>query len=187
MQAIWMQIENWLKEKAPEMSNALLPGATDKEILAAEKAMGISFPEEVRQSFRIHNGQDGRATPLVGEWQLLTLRNMVSQWKVMKKLVDKGKFADAEVKTVGPVRADWYNVKWIPFAYNGAGDFQCLDLDPPPKGKTGQIVSFWHMREEREKLANSFEDWLQGFADDLKKGKYKLKDGELVLAGRKRR
>lgn len=186
METIWKQIESWLEKNAPEMLNTLLPGATDKEILAAEKAMGIEFPEEVKESYRLHNGQDGRATPLMGEWQLLSLKNMVSQWKVMKKLVDKGKFDDAEVKTVGPVRADWYNLKWIPLAYNGAGDFQCLDLDPPPKGKAGQIISFWHMKDERKELANSYKAWLKGFANDLKKGKYKVKEEGLVLSGSRR-
>jgi cell wall assembly regulator SMI1 len=187
MQASWKRIEAWLKGNAPEILVQLLKGAKDNEISSAEKAMSIKFPADVKASYRIHNGQDGRAAPLMGEWQLLSLKNMVSQWKIMKKLVDDGKFEDAIAKPIGSVRADWYNPKWIPVAYNGAGDFHCLDLDPPPRGHVGQIISFWHMDEKRQMLAKNFSEWLETFANDLEAGKYKFQDGRLELVKKARR
>jgi cell wall assembly regulator SMI1 len=165
----------------------LLRGASEKQILAAEAAMRAVLPEEVKESYRAHNGQGGLSPPLMGEWQLLSLRDIVRQWKIMKKLVDSGAFADNRGKAVGPVRPDWYNLKWVPVAYNGGGDFRCIDLAPPTRGKVGQIISFWHVDDKRERLAPGFRAWLEAFAKDLESGKYEVKDGELSLSTRKRR
>jgi cell wall assembly regulator SMI1 len=183
---LWNRIETWLEENAPDVRGSLLPGATEKAIRAAEKAMGIDFPEDVKESYRVHNGQHELGAPLMGEWQLLSLKDMVRQWKVMKKLVASGAFAENRGRPVGPVRPDWYNLKWIPVAYNGAGDFHCVDLDPPPRGKAGQIVSFWHVDDKRERLATSFRAWVKEFADDLERGNYTVEDGQLKFSPRKR-
>src|SRR2546421_31964 len=145
MQTVWKRIESWLNGNAPEILSDLLPGATGKKLRSTEKILGVEFPDDVKSSYRIHDGQQGQSSPLMGEWQLLSLEDMVSQWKIMKDLVDAGKFDNVTSAPVGPVRADWWNLKWIPIAYNGAGDFYCLDLNPAPKGSIGQIISFWHM------------------------------------------
>lgn len=180
MQIIWRQIESWLQAHVPTILDDLLPGATDKEIQAAEKLFGVQFPDDVKASYSVHNGQQGQAAPLMGDWQLLSLEDIASQWKIMQDLVAAGKFDNVSSTPIGPVRADWWNPKWIPIAYNGAGDLYCLDLDPAPKGNIGQIITFWHMDDKRERIAKSYQAWLQGFADDLDKGKYKVKDGRLV-------
>ncbi len=187
MRPLWSRVDSWLEANAPDMLGSLLPGATDKQIRAAEAALGIDFPEDVKESYGIHNGQNDLGAPLMGEWQLLSLKDMVRQWKIMKKLVASGTFAESQARPVGAVKADWYNLKWIPVAYNGAGDLRCVDLDPPSRGKAGQIVSFWHTDDKRERLAPSFQAWMKEFADDLEHGNYKVEDGQLKYSPRKRR
>jgi len=76
------------------------------------------------------------------------------------------------VRPVGPVRPVWWSEQWIPFAYDGVGDLQCIDLDPPEGGKVGQVVTYWHDRGEREHVADSLNEWLAHLADDLEAGKY---------------
>jgi cell wall assembly regulator SMI1 len=163
MQDIWNRIESWLEVNAPEIHSDLLVGATDEEIFSAEELMDIRFPDDVKVSYRIHNGQLGDSSPLLGEWQLYSLENIKSRWKVLKNLFEAGKL-NAEATPIGPVRAEWWNPKWIPIAHNGAGDLYCLDLVPAAGGQVGQIISFWHMDEKRERLANSFQEWLQKYA-----------------------
>ncbi len=117
----------------------------------------------------------------MGEWQLLPLKYVMSQWDIMKGLHDAGKFMNVKSKPVGPVRDDWWNLRWVPIAHNGAGDLLSLDLEPAPGGHVGQVITFWHMDEKRERLSGDFHSWLQGFAEDLEKGKYKVEDGQLVM------
>ncbi len=181
MEEIWKQIETWLIANILEIRNDLQPGATDAEIRKAEDAMGIKFPDDVRASYRIHNGQLGSAAELLGDWQLLPLEYMVLEWQTLDKVLDSGGFGDNTGTPHGPVRPMWWNPKWIPVAHNGAGDYRCLDLDPPAKGKVGQIIAYWHTMDTREKLAPSFRAWLQRFAKDLESGRYTVEDGILVL------
>ncbi|SRR5258708_25640677 len=187
MQTTWKRIESWLAANAPKILNDLLPGATDEQFRSAEKLLGVEFPDDVKTSYNIHNGQQGLTAPLIGEWQLLSLKDIVSQWEIMKDLFDAGKFNNVTSTPIGPIKTDWWNVKWIPVAYNGAGDLYCLDLDPALGGDVGQIISFWHMEDRRERLAKNFQEWLQGFADDLEDGKYKLEKGRLVISKKKGR
>ena len=55
--ATWQRIETWLVQNAPQIMQGLAPGATEEEIAAAEKIPGVALPEEVRDSYRIHDGQ----------------------------------------------------------------------------------------------------------------------------------
>jgi len=178
MEEIWKRIEAWLDTHAPEMRDDLLLGATPEEIKTAEESMHIKLPSDVKDSYLIHNGQNTIGAYLIGDWQLLPLKDMLRQWENLRKSSNES--ADVKGEPHGPVRDDWWNPKWIPFAYDGAGDFYCVDLDPPSEGTVGQVISYWHVDEERERLAQSFQEWLKGYADDLEAGKYKVEEDGLV-------
>jgi len=168
VQEIWNRIESWLEANEPETFRDLLPGATDEEIHSAEELMDVRFPEDATESYKVHNGQGGNGPPLLwGEWHLLSLEDITQQWELMKDLYHAGEFMDAQGSSEGPVRAEWWNPKWIPVAYNGAGDLQCLDIDPAAGGNSGQIIAFWHMNPEREVITDSFRAWLEVFANSL--------------------
>lgn len=78
------------------------------------------------------------------------------------------------------MRATWWSEKWVPFAYNGAGDLQCVDLDPPSGGVVGQVVTYHHDRDLRERGADSLTHWLETLASDLEAAKYVVRKGRLV-------
>jgi cell wall assembly regulator SMI1 len=183
MQDIWQRIESWLGANAPKILAGLLPGAIDEAIRSTEEQLAVCFPRDVRASYAIHDGQRGTAPSFMGEWDLLSLEAVVKQWNLLKELLDAGTFtsADAVVETVGPVRGNWWNAKWIPVTHNGAGDFYCLDMDPAPGGKQGQIITYWHVNTPREKIADSFQELMKKFADDLYADKYRVKEDMLVF------
>jgi cell wall assembly regulator SMI1 len=183
MQDIWQRIEAWLATNAPEILEDLLPGAHEEAIHTIEEQVGIQFPDDVKASYTIHDGQRETAPALMGEWALLSLQAIARQWSPLKALYDAGTFpqADALVEAHAPVRANWWNIRWIPMTHNGAGDFYCLDMDPAPWGSQGQVITFWHMDTKREKIADSFRSLMQKFADDLYAGRYKVEHGKLVM------
>jgi cell wall assembly regulator SMI1 len=172
----WETIESWLEENAPSVKDNLGEGATDAEIAETEKTLGLSLPEAVKDSYRIHNGQPNEGEALFGEWQLLSLQDMVREWQRVKELVDSGAITNPTSKPDKGVKADWWNDKWIPVTWNFNGDLWCVDLDPDSDGKTGQIVNFWSSETERELLAESFGELLETLAADLKKGVYSYDD-----------
>lgn len=180
MHQIWNRIEAWLKLNALELYKDLSPGANDQEIKSVEHTTGIIFPADVKSSFKIHNGQAGMAAPLMGEWQLISLNVIKKRWLILKDLYSQGEFEGIRCKTRGYVRSKWWIPEWIPVAYNGAGDYLCLDMNPKKGGKPGQIISYWHTTESREVVAASFQEWLLSFANDLETGRYTYINGQMI-------
>ncbi|HCF27872.1 MAG TPA: hypothetical protein DEV81_11890, partial [Cyanobacteria bacterium UBA11049] len=66
--------------------------------------LGVSFPEDVKDSYRIHNGQKSCFdTPDRQQWkdyclidyrQLLSLARIKDEWSVWKELLDTGGLGD---------------------------------------------------------------------------------------------
>jgi cell wall assembly regulator SMI1 len=163
MREIWHRIECWLSVNHPENLKGLRTSASPDAISEVEKFIGVALPEDVKSSYLIHDGQSDIDPSLFGEWHLLPLKNIKQEWKLMNELLEKGKLA-GEVKADHRVRSKWWGSKWIPIMSNGAGDLFCIDLDPTPSGKSGQIISYWHMLDKRDVIADSFEDYLSAIA-----------------------
>jgi cell wall assembly regulator SMI1 len=177
---VWKRIENWLQKHCPKAYKDLDAPATERDIADAQNSFLAQLPADMLEIYSCHNGQMGIGPPIAAEWQFLSLEDSVRQWGIQKKLLEDGTFANSRATATGPVRADWWNLKWIPFAYNGSGDLQCVDLDPGEGGTPGQIVIYWHDRERRECVANSLLSWFESLADDFEAGRYAV-EGNRIL------
>jgi cell wall assembly regulator SMI1 len=171
MREIWKRIEAWLDAHVPSGAGILRPGATEEQIAAAERFLGVSLPEDVRVSFGLHNGQS-RGPWLMYGWELLSLERVREEWVAWKALLDEGTFRDFRSTSDGQTAEDWWHPRWLPLTYDGAGDHHCLDLHPGPTGQPGQIIQMWHDDSPRPVVAPSYRDWLAAFADALDAGKY---------------
>jgi cell wall assembly regulator SMI1 len=97
----WRRIEAWLDEHLPAVKTTLRPGVTDEDPATFEDALGRPLPDEVRQSWKVHDGQkEGRGnTPglLYGK-SLLALasrdtvagRSALEEWQNLARRADKG-------------------------------------------------------------------------------------------------
>ena len=193
MQSIWKRIETQLRieaefEKMPAEAalSDFQPGATEEEIQAAEIALGMAFPEEVRASYRIHNGRMWLGDPDQNLWRLCSLDEVVSYWNMLKPFAAGGKVdlaKDGWLDGTGRpilVRAETWNVRWIPFLESN-GNMACLDLAPTPHGYVGQIIdSDLENGTYHRWLAPNWQAFLSTFADDLESGEYCYEEGELT-------
>jgi cell wall assembly regulator SMI1 len=172
MEKIWVRIDAWLEVNAPKVFSTLQPGASDSQIQAVENALSIQFPEDVKASYRINNGQSGSDYGLIPESQeFLSLERIQDEWAVWKGLLDEGSLEGGSDPDQG-IRADWYNAKWIPLTSDGCGDNYCLDLAPAEGGTAGQIIKMIHDDAYRGFLAPSFRSWLEDYAAKLESGEY---------------
>src|SRR5437773_11692247 len=57
MKIIWDRIHAWLQEHAPLVLDSLNPGASAEQIRAVETELNVTFPDDVRETYRLHNGQ----------------------------------------------------------------------------------------------------------------------------------
>ena len=111
MKAVWKRIHTWLDANAPAGYGNLRPAASAEAIQAAEQAMGVKLPDDVKASYRIHDGQDNEPGLVGGEgWRLLSLEEMVKQW---------GRWSQANPN----------NAPFVPIAWIGTGDYVFLNLD----------------------------------------------------------
>jgi len=175
MKDIWQRIENWLQKNAPEIYQDLNPGATEEEIKEAEAYLRLDFPQTLKDSLKIHNGQKGAEGKwLVDGWQLLSLEKMMDNWDFWDDLIGSGNFSEIKSNPGEGIRDDWWNPGWIPVAGSGANDYYCLDCAPSEKGKYGQMLVLWHDMPDRELLAPNYRSWLEKFAQDLENDRYEV-------------
>jgi cell wall assembly regulator SMI1 len=183
MQEIWERIDAWLRVNASKVFDRLQPGASDSAIEAVENALSIQFPDDVKASYRIHNGQsDSDYGLMVDAQEFLSLERIQAEWSVWKGLLDKGSFEGGSDPDQG-IRADWYNAKWIPLTSDGCGDNYCLDLAPAEGGNVGQIIMMVHDDVDRQFLAPSFRSWLEDYATKLESGEYVFSEKYVGIRG----
>jgi cell wall assembly regulator SMI1 len=182
----WQRLEAWFKANAPEVINALRPGCTVDEIAAFEKEAQIALPDEVRESFRIHNGQNDIYPGAVLGNPLDPLEQLSSDLGGWRSLYDSEEASDqdsglGERSTSYPpdaIRCQFANPNWIPL---GDWDSNCygIDLDPGPNGLKGQIINFGKDEDDKCVLALSWANLLEDIADELEAGNVTVTRNEL--------
>lgn len=176
MQTLWDRLEIWLAAHAPDRVQTLAPGATEAQIAAAESVLSVQLPDDFKASCRIHNGQLDIQDDLMDGRAFLSLESIQEEWKLWKELLETGELAEFESEPVGPIRAGWWNEKWIPITHDGSGDYDCLDLAPAEGGQVGQVIDFWHDDATREVKAPSFTAWFAGFIEGCESGRFVFSD-----------
>jgi cell wall assembly regulator SMI1 len=161
----WRRIDAWLRAAGHD---APAPGATRKAIADLASQLGFPLPADLTESLAIHDGADR----LIGGWDLLGIKTIAAEAKLMKKLTDDGTFAGAEVDPHPRIKPAWWNVRWIPIVSSGSGHLFCVDMDPAPGGKPGQVILFFHDEGKRLRVADSVRAWLAAIAADLEAGTY---------------
>jgi cell wall assembly regulator SMI1 len=165
MKDVWKRIHAWLGANAPAGYGHLRLGASDKAIRAAEDAMGLKLPDDIKASYSIHDGQDNEPGLIGGEgWCLLSLAEMVEQW---------GRWS----------RSDPRDARCVPVAWGGTGDYVFLNLGADV-GEPGCLMIQRRDSADSDPLAPSFSAWLAGFADQLDNGEfaYSEDDGCVMYA-----
>ena len=171
---LWKRVDKALKANRAGKPSLQKP-ATEAQIAGCEEALGVAFPPALQASFLVHNGQKAGADSLFPDefanldaaFSLLSLEDMVNEWRVWKKLVDAGEFAEQKGQPDAGIRPDWWNPKWLPFASDGGGDSLCIDLAPAKGGAVGQVIFHRHDAASRSIVAGDFPEFLQLFAEHL--------------------
>ena len=176
MKETWTKIENWLKTNAAGIYESLNTGASNEDFEELEDLINKKLPESFKAFYRRHDGQSPMSEGLIDAEELLCIKRIMEEWEVWKELDDKGVFDDSVSDADAGVREDWWNPLWIPITYDGSGNHYCLDLNPDEGGKKGQIIRIWHDSAERELIADSFEEWMNNYADDLEGGNFVYSD-----------
>lgn len=188
----WRPVEAWLREHLPSALERLGPPVDEEALRRFERGLGtdegelgVELPEAFRAAWREHDGEElGGSEYLIPMVQHLPLAAIASERDEMIAQLDAHYAGEKNVApAVGPVRPQYWNRRWIPFALRGgASDFYCLDLDPPEGGTYGQVISASAKNWERTVVAPDVAAYFEAIAAKLRDGRLVLVDGVIKEA-----
>jgi cell wall assembly regulator SMI1 len=113
------------------------------------------LPSAFHELYQWHDGQSFDCYEAFQDNRVfMALDDARESHEILTELLDAGEFQ----------RANWWSRHWVPFLYNGAGDYVCVDLAGTFTGQVGQIIEFWHDDAGRNVIAPSLEAWLADYA-----------------------
>jgi cell wall assembly regulator SMI1 len=182
VRASWKRITDWHDGNARRGRFPLARGAPPEQVDALERTIGARLPDDVRESYLLHNGTGwlltyGEVMPVEG---VEAMWRRYDQWQ---RENGYGLGADWQPDQLsGPIKSIWWNRLRIPVTDNGGGDPVMIDLDPAEGGTRGQVIKFSHEVGPVRVLAPSWAEWLRGIADGLEAGKYVYIESEDTVA-----
>lgn len=169
---LWHRLEAWLRRNQPELDFELNPPATDEQLNEVEATIGAKLPAEVREFYKVHNGQNPDAIGILYGSNFMSLEQAVDDWRVWKELLDAGTFNGMQGAPARGIRNDWWNPLWFPFVTDYNSNPACVDLDPAPSGAYGQIIQMDHETPDRGVPIASIVLWFDTYVSDVEAGTY---------------
>ncbi len=175
--ASWQRIETWFLAYQPEVLESLQPGATEEQLSDFERGTGIMLPDDVKASYRIHDGQKDRFSPglLLGAG-LSSLADLRYHWEFfahrdaeIRESDVAGPVDESCTSFPGAIRCQDVNARWVPL-YDWDGNCYGVDLDPGPNGVWGQVIHFGRDQYEKFVLALNWAQFLEDIADEMEAG-----------------
>lgn len=154
------------------------PPATDAQLDAFERLVGLRLPESYRQLYRWHDGDAHDRWGHIYGLPLLPLQEAGSQWKTWNEVLagfDGNRYEiSGGAWPEGAVDPAYINPGWIPLTNDGSGNHIGLDFDPWPGGRMGQVILFGRDEDVKAVLAPSLGGFLAWIADLLDSGNFRL-------------
>lgn len=156
------------------------PPVPQDDIATAEKLFGFELPQDLRDFFAVHNGQDpqlgtrgptfyfGYFFPLIAA----RLSGVTSYWEMIHQVERGGKPDPLGLTAEGNMKTDKYPRGWIPLAHlDGIRINIIYDLDPASDGAVGQIIELDWKQGSARVIAKSLTEFLGQLTEQLKNPK----------------
>jgi cell wall assembly regulator SMI1 len=125
VETTWKRLLASLSQHAPTVSATLRPGASEAALSEAEAALGTSLPVDVRASYSIHDGQEGKGAALLdGGFMLLPLATALAMREAF--------LADQDL--------EWAD-SLLPLTTNGRGEFDVVDSSDGSLSRYGRLFA----------------------------------------------
>jgi len=168
----WERIHIWLRSNASKILESLQGAADKSEINQLEEIIESKLPQQLIEFYSFHNGINPNVLAnLFYGINFISISNTIKQISNYETPNDKKplKYADCEINY-----SYTFGRKRLPIASDNGTCLLCVDLDPIDNGLVGQIIFLDYDYSVAFKLANSIEELLEKFSDDLESEKYSL-------------
>ena len=180
----------------PRINPQLRPAATEQDIREAETALGLTFPDGLREMLECHNGQHfysidrDYGDPIVPMMSQAATRQYSSHYWLCgtQEIVDQTRFyreeyheyyRDMPFETFGPAR---YHDQLIVFTASENADCLVLDLLPEPGGTIGQVVVYCTQPFQIAVISDSLGTFLRSLVRDFQAGRFKFSSAEYFVS-----
>ncbi len=180
IESLWVRLESWARNNAPEITAELNNGADSEDIEALEAVLGVTLPPNFKASLAIHDGEDdGWPCRVFAEHgAYLSTTRIVEEWRDRQRHAeefasDPGEDALDDVVAVdGPVQPKLFMPGWVPFMECNGDVFWAIDFSPAPGGTHGQIIEVDWEACSWSVIADSFTAFFDDYVTDLEQGEY---------------
>ena len=187
-------IVKWAKVRAPQTLQHLNSPASEPDIQAVEREVGVTLPQSFKALLRTFDGEDGQTwLALFGNGnQLLSCQRIIEQYQLERRIGGsllqsnkefhdiefwKDRTAEGVIFVRGRVKPLVSHPKWVPITCMNGDVLRYLDYDPAPGGGIGQVIEVDPEGCSYQVLADSFDRFLAEYAQQLEEGMYSV-DGE---------
>jgi cell wall assembly regulator SMI1 len=172
------RIHIWLSNHAPKILVSLQQPVEAEKLSELQSLVEETLPVGLIELYSIHNGinRNIRANFFYG-FPFIPLENTLEQIKSYSPPNDglALKYADQGIKN-----SFMFGTKRIPIGDDSGTCLICVDLDPAPSGKKGQVILVDYDYLVAIKLASSIEELTFKFSEDLEAGRYSLQEDALA-------
>jgi cell wall assembly regulator SMI1 len=178
------ELGTWLNIYLPEVAADLRPGASEFDLSSFSNELGLTLPEDFLRLYTWHNGQDMKVN--TGPWYGLSflsldrVRKECAMWrKVLQDSPAESLVTLARsIKStpLGFVKEQYANEHWIPFAFDGAGNYLGVDLSPNENGTYGQVINFGRDEDRKIAIAPGVKEFVCWMLKELRSGNFNIKE-----------
>jgi cell wall assembly regulator SMI1 len=169
----WDIIDSTLKAKFSKIAKTLNDGATTAELAKLEQALGMTLPDDLKQSLMRHNGQTDPTFQydMFNFNRLLTVDEIIAEHATLNKLFEnRGPIAGLKADKIKTVM---WSTQWIKFTESDS-DGYVVDMDPAANGVSGQVFYRRHDDKVTRPVAQSYREFLAMVAKRLSTGRYEI-------------
>lgn len=191
----------WLRGVVPSLDAALRAPVPDAALDRYEEAVGARLPGELRQLWKIHDGEGGPEPSggTIGGLVFLGVDASLREWTNWSSLRAETSEADMQLlrtfsEAVPPdaVQLEYSAAGWLPLLKESMeGNYLGLDLAPGPSGTPGQVINFGRDEDRKVVISRSISDLLGYIASAAERGDFVVSSvqpgGQPVLALRRGR
>lgn len=168
---ILQKIKTLLSNQAPLILDALLEGANDIEINQLKQISEVeNLPKGLIDLYRSSKGlNSNKIANFAYGLSFLSLDEVIVQMQDECGNIIELEHADNGIKPKFSL-----SNKHIPIGHDSGNCFIYVDLDPEKEGCYGQVIFIDYDYRVAIKLADSVEEYIHNFTEDLKNHKYTL-------------
>lgn len=162
----------WFRDRAPPYFQAFTEGAApmgDRERKKVEELVG-PLPDDFLAYLQLAHGASRLA---FFEYSSFDLAHMAEESEQQRRRHADASERSPRLEENGPLRNCFWHQGWLPFAGDGGGNLICLDLDPAPSGRRGQVFYWDSITGPQAPVARSFLAFLASYREKLLSGGYR--------------